>query len=86
MTVSFTHGLLGGNVIPHICICCGEPMAEGANKLSRNPNVCACCSSLLDGMDDECPIEPSPVLKPGQEQPAASASPASEVLSTHPNR
>ena len=86
MTAFSTHGLVGGNVIPRICICCGEPMVEGANKLSRNPNVCASCSSLLDGMDDDGPIEPSPVLKPRQEQPTASASPVSEVLSSHPNR
>lgn len=86
VTAFSTHGLGRGNVIPRICICCGEPMAEGANKLSRNPNVCASCSSLLDGMDDDGPIEPRPVLKPGQEQPTASASPVSEVLSSHPNR
>ena len=35
-----------------ICICCGEPMAEG-NSMSRDPNVCASCSSLSDGMDHE---------------------------------
>lgn len=33
-----------------ICICCGEPMAEQGNALSRHPNVCASCSSLSDGM------------------------------------
>ncbi len=27
-------------------------MAEGGNTLSRNPNVCASCSSLADGMED----------------------------------
>ncbi|HZR16063.1 MAG TPA: hypothetical protein VFE51_01945 [Verrucomicrobiae bacterium] len=37
---------------PTICICCGEPMVQDGNALSRNPNVCACCSSLADGMDD----------------------------------
>jgi formylmethanofuran dehydrogenase subunit E len=37
----------GGLVITvRICICCGEPMVERANALSRNPNVCASCSSL----------------------------------------
>jgi hypothetical protein len=35
-----------------ICICCGEPMAECANTLSRNPNMCASCSSLADGMKE----------------------------------
>jgi hypothetical protein len=37
---------------PRICICCGEPMAEGVNVLSPNPNVCASCSSMADGMDE----------------------------------
>ena len=27
-------------------------MAERGNALSRNPNVCASCSSLADGMED----------------------------------
>jgi hypothetical protein len=27
-------------------------MAERGNALSRNPNICAACSSLADGMDD----------------------------------
>jgi hypothetical protein len=35
-----------------VCICCGEPMAPGASKLSRNPNVCASCSSLADGSEE----------------------------------
>jgi hypothetical protein len=38
-----------------ICICCGEPMAEHGNALSRNPNLCASCSSLNDGMGDSGP-------------------------------
>ncbi len=37
---------------PRICQCCGEPMPEKGNVLSRNPNICASCSSLADGMDD----------------------------------
>jgi len=42
---------LGGVVIRvRICICCGEPMVERGNSMSRNPNVCASCSSLADGM------------------------------------
>jgi hypothetical protein len=36
---------------PHICRCCGEPIAETGNTLSRNPNVCASCSSMADGME-----------------------------------
>src|SRR5574337_2043063 len=35
-----------------ICRCCGEPMPEQGNALSRNPNICASCSSMTDGMDD----------------------------------
>jgi len=37
---------------PCICMCCGEAMREGGNPLSRNPNVCASCSSLADGMEE----------------------------------
>jgi len=36
-----------------ICICCGEPMVHHGNVLSRNPNVCASCSSLADGMEED---------------------------------
>jgi|SRR5215831_14120035 len=39
-------------MIPRICICCGEPMTVGGNVLSRNPNICASCSSIMDGMDE----------------------------------
>jgi hypothetical protein len=39
-------------VQPRICICCGEPIAQGSNKLSRNPNICASCSSMADGAAD----------------------------------
>ena len=44
----------GGNVSmnPRICICCGEPMPEKDHGLSRNPNVCASCSSMADGMGE----------------------------------
>jgi hypothetical protein len=34
-----------------ICVCCGEPMPQQGNALSRNPNVCASCSSMADGME-----------------------------------
>jgi hypothetical protein len=34
-----------------ICVCCGESIPEQGNVLSRNPNVCASCSSLMDGME-----------------------------------
>lgn len=35
-----------------ICRCCGEPMPEEGNALSRNPNICASCSSMADGMEE----------------------------------
>jgi len=35
-------------------------MKEKGNALSRNPNLCACCSSLLDGMEDETILEANP--------------------------
>ena len=45
-------GYIGkGPMSMRICRCCGEPMADHGNILSRNPNICASCSSLLDGMD-----------------------------------
>ncbi len=37
---------------PRICICCGEPMSERGNALSRNPNLCASCSSMADGIEE----------------------------------
>ena len=37
---------------PRICRCCGEPIHESGNALSRNPNVCASCSSMADGMEE----------------------------------
>ena len=39
-----------------ICMCCCEPMPKGGNALSRNPNVCASCSSMVDGMGDSNPV------------------------------
>jgi len=38
---------------PRVCICCGERMSETGNAFSRNPNMCASCSSMADGMADE---------------------------------
>jgi hypothetical protein len=35
-----------------ICRCCGEAMPEKGNPLSRNPNICASCSSMADGMEE----------------------------------
>ena len=35
-----------------ICRCCGEVISEQGNALSRNPNICASCSSMADGMEE----------------------------------
>jgi hypothetical protein len=46
-----------------ICRCCGEPMTETGNALSRNPNICASCSSIADGMEEDTTSEnASPAL------------------------
>jgi hypothetical protein len=62
---------------PRICICCGEPIPEPGNALSRNPNVCASCSSLADGMEESsisrlAQSDPDPV----REQSAREATPS----------
>ena len=49
-----------------ICRCCGEPMPEEGNVRSRNPNVCASCSSMADGMDNSTACETAR-FAPGQE-------------------
>jgi len=54
-----------------ICICCGKPMFEGGNELSRNPNICASCSSMAEGMDEP---------KVSRVQTHASASPEAAEL------
>ncbi len=51
-----------------VCVCCGEAMPEQNSAHSRNPNMCASCSSMADGMD-----EPG---VPPREPPAAEASPS----------
>lgn len=38
-------------------------MAEKANLLSRNPNVCASCSSLSDGLEESGPTSPVPAVE-----------------------
>ena len=52
-------------------------MPETGNALSRNPNICASCSSMADGMEDSVVTE-STSLQAGQELTAANA----EILST----
>jgi hypothetical protein len=41
-------------------------MPEAGNALSRNPNICASCSSLADGMEESTESE-NISLAPGQE-------------------
>jgi RNA polymerase-binding transcription factor DksA len=49
---------------PRICLCCGETIPEKGDEFSRNPNMCASCSSLADGMEDsEAPESPRPELE-----------------------
>jgi hypothetical protein len=61
----FRRNYLSG-MLPRICICCGEPMAPGGNVLSRNPNICASCSSILDGIEERADLqsEKSPAEHP----------------------
>jgi hypothetical protein len=74
-------GQVKGSVMnPRICICCGEPMAEHGGALSRNPNVCASCSSLADGLE-ECGLAVLLASDPAAQQPVfASAQEAKRAL------
>ena len=55
-----------------VCICCGEAMSTKGNAFSRNPNLCASCSSMEDGMSgsdesdiaDPAPPQPEPQCEP----------------------
>ena len=55
-----------------ICIGCGEPMPEKANALSGNPNLCASCFSMADGMEESDTPE---FLRPEGEPPLAGDQP-----------
>jgi hypothetical protein len=50
-------------------------MPEKGNALSRNPNICASCSSMADGME-ESSLPENPSLAP--QRPEAVASHPSE--------
>jgi len=79
----FRRNYLSG-MLPRICICCGEPMAPGGNVLSRNPNICASCSSILDGLEEREDIE---LEKPPDEQPSPPeihTRQAAEIGPSHP--
>jgi len=68
----------GKGMKPRVCMCCGQPMAVavGGKALSRNPNICASCSSILDGMDESKNDEPK---KPTDKPEASSIVPESTV-------
>jgi len=56
-----------------VCVCCGDPIAERGNDLSRNPNVCASCSSLSDGTEETTTFRrhgPEPAQLPTVDPPA----------------
>jgi hypothetical protein len=55
-----------------ICVCCGEPISDEGNILSRNPNLCASCSSLADGMGE---ADTRQSLRPEAEQPPTCETP-----------
>ena len=76
---------------PRICICCGEEISEHGNTLSRNPNLCASCSSLADGMDlsDHSMLLEENLLFTGQDltpSPPPEETPALEVFRFSQNR
>ena len=54
---------------PRICICCGELMPELGNALSRNPNLCASCSSMADGMGNSDRSDLPEATAPAEPQP-----------------
>jgi RNA polymerase-binding transcription factor DksA len=58
---------------PRVCIGCGEPIPEKGNALSRNPNLCASCSSMVDGMEELDAPKPAP---PEQDRLLAHEKPA----------
>ena len=57
---------------PRVCVCCGEPISEEGNAFSRNPNMCASCSNLADGIGEADIPESS---RTEREQPAATGKP-----------
>jgi hypothetical protein len=57
-------------------------MAGAGNSLSRNPNICASCSSLSDGMDaasDSEPVAHSPEASTRETTAPAKALPREQI-------
>jgi hypothetical protein len=76
---------------PTVCVCCGERISESGNALSRNPNICACCSSLADGMEESDVLETAELalrrtLADAAKLDAASATLTAEVAETAPQQ
>jgi len=70
---------------PRVCICCGEPMAENNHGLSRNPNVCASCSSMADGLGETVTLPSQPetardLSPPAEADPQPPAGPLEQVV------
>ncbi len=56
-------------------------MAESGNVLSRNPNVCASCSSLADGLEGSISAVPEEMVDPGASSEARDAATNPEIAS-----
>lgn len=41
-----------------VCRCCGQPISEEENTLLCNPNICAPCSKLSDGVEEPARSQP----------------------------
>src|SRR5579864_4445430 len=67
------HARLLCSMKPHICICCGEPMAKAAKSRSANPNLCASCSGLADGAEAPGDIKGPPPQPDSNQSPGAVA-------------
>ena len=40
---------------PRICVCCAEPITGQGESFSSNPNLCASCFKLSEGMSESSP-------------------------------
>src|SRR6266850_116489 len=65
---------------PRICICCGQPMAVGGKAPSRNPNICASCSSILDRRDES---QQEKVERPTEKPGSASGKSSKSIATTY---
>jgi hypothetical protein len=58
---------------PRVCIGCGESIPEKGSAPSHNPNLCASCSSLTDGMEES---DTSESFSLAEDLPAVAEKPA----------